>query len=253
MTNTVDEAIAWARRHPTKDVGELDDSWAGWCAALVFWAGGFSRSFSYALDAGDAAGRLNPDWRAAPRGAIHYWGGVWINGVENGHTAIDVGNEHTLLMASSRVNNYGAGIGTIRFADYGLPAYRGWSLNWGAEQLETNGALMALTDAEQREILASVRLLKAPVRRTIDGQLKTLSQIQDNADTNTMVRQLLVMVAGLADPAAIAAAILEHVDDELDEAQAAAIAAAVSSKLTAELGAQLPGAVVDELVERARE
>jgi hypothetical protein len=192
------------------------------------------------------------------------------------------------------VNNYGAGIGTIRFADYGLPAYRGWSLKWGAEQLtgagtaglgyETLGTFMALTDAEQRDLLAYVkniagflyaggssasnpdylgqpgtvyRLLKTPVSRTVDGKLLKVSQIQDNADTNTLVRQLLVMVAGLTDPEAIAAAVREAIAGELDAAQAEAIAAAVSSslgaQLTAALGEQLPGAVVDELVERARE
>lgn len=34
-------------------------------------------------------------------------------------------------------------------------------------------------------------LLKSPVRRVVDGKQVVLSQVQDNADTNTMVRELL--------------------------------------------------------------
>lgn len=34
-------------------------------------------------------------------------------------------------------------------------------------------------------------LLKSPVNRTVDGKAQKIPQIQDNADTNTMVRQLL--------------------------------------------------------------
>ncbi|GAA1061951.1 hypothetical protein [Agromyces bracchium] len=136
MPNTVDQAIRFARDHPTKDVGQVDSSWAGWCAALVFWAGGFGRSFGTALEAGSNSGTLHPDWRTAPRGAIHYWAGVFIDGVECGHTAIDIGGgNHTLLMASSRVDNFGTAIGTITFADYDQPSYRGWSMKWGSETL----------------------------------------------------------------------------------------------------------------------
>lgn len=136
MPNTVEEAVAFAKAHPTKDVGQIDDSWAGWCAALVFWAGGFGRSYGTALEAGSGSGPLDPDWRRAPRGAIHYWAGVFIDGVECGHTAIDIGGgDHTLLMASSRVSNFGTAIGTIGFEAYNQPSYRGWSLRWGNETL----------------------------------------------------------------------------------------------------------------------
>ena len=34
-------------------------------------------------------------------------------------------------------------------------------------------------------------LLKSPVHRTVDGKTQKIPQIQDNADTNTMVRKLL--------------------------------------------------------------
>jgi len=160
MAHTVDQALAWAAAHPTKTVGEPDDSWAGWCAALVGWASGTGVFFATALDAGDyveARYGLNPDWRAAPRGARHYWAGVWIDGVECGHVADDLGNDHTLLMASSRVSNLGTAIGTIRFADYGLPNYRGWSPYWGDTTFADYGTRPAgldarpITDPEQQE------------------------------------------------------------------------------------------------------
>ncbi|HEU5223425.1 MAG TPA: hypothetical protein VFU07_07065 [Candidatus Lumbricidophila sp.] len=142
MPRTVEGAVAWAKQHPTKDVGPVHaNSWAGLCAGLVFWAGGFARSFDTALDAGDASGPLNSDWRAAPAGALHYWAGVG----GNGHVAIDTGNDHTLLMASSQVSNFGNAVGTIRFADYRLPQYRGWSTRWGSETLAPSAPAPAAT------------------------------------------------------------------------------------------------------------
>lgn len=141
MTNSVAGAIAWARAHPTKNVGETSNSWAGWCAALVYWAGGFSRSFTTAMAAGDwqvARGRLNGNWQAAPAGAIHYWAGVG----GDGHTAIQVDGSYTLLMASAAVtNSFGNAIGTVSFQQYatkGIP-YRGWSMYWGDEALSGTG------------------------------------------------------------------------------------------------------------------
>lgn len=141
MTNSIAGAIAWARAHPTKSVGETSNSWAGWCAALVYWAGGFSRSFTTAMAAGDwqiARGRLNGNWQAAPAGAIHYWAGVG----GDGHCAIQIDSSHTLLMASAAVtNSFGNAIGTVSFQQYatkGIP-YRGWSMYWGDEALSGAG------------------------------------------------------------------------------------------------------------------
>jgi hypothetical protein len=111
----------------------------------------------------------------------------------------------------------------------------------------TEGFLMALTDAEQAEVLNAVRnlysgtfvggpsmkdgghsisqsladigaILRRPVQRVVDGKNVNIEQIQDNADTNTMVRALTAQVGALtqtvahlavgqgADPAAITAA-----------------------------------------------
>lgn len=140
-TNTVSQAVDWAKAHPTKDVGEKSLSWAGWCAALVYWAGNFSRSFTNAMSAGDwqiARDRLNPKWQDAPTGAIHYWAGVG----GDGHTAIQINSSYLLLMASSAVtDSFGNAIGTISFRDYaakGIP-YRGWSMHWGDETLDLSG------------------------------------------------------------------------------------------------------------------
>lgn len=70
-------------------------------------------------------------------------------------------------------------------------------------------------------------LLKAPVQRTIDGETVAISQIQDNADTNTMVRQLIdrpVDAAALAK--ALAPALADHLgalsDDDVHRLAVAA-------------------------------
>lgn len=128
MPNTIDDAIAYAQAHPLRD----GKSWAGCCESFIWRAGGFTRSFPSAMDAGDASGPLNPNWAAAPRGAIHYWAGVG----GDGHVAFELGGG-TLLMASSQVSNYGTALGTIHFTDYArlnIP-YRGWTLRHGTETL----------------------------------------------------------------------------------------------------------------------
>lgn len=137
MARTPDEAVAWAKAHPRKTVGAPGPSWAGWCAALVFWAGGFERSFSSAMAAGDASGYLNPNWRQAKKGDIHYWAGVG----GDGHVAIDIGgdgNDRLLLMASSSVtDSFGLAIGAVWMSQYnrlGIP-YRGFTNRWGNETL----------------------------------------------------------------------------------------------------------------------
>jgi hypothetical protein len=137
--NTVEQALAYARAHPTRAGGV---SWSGWCESFVFRAGGFTRFYPTALAAGNASGPLNPDWTRAPRGAIHYWSGVYVRGIESGHTALDIGGG-TLLMASSRVSNMGRGLGTIHYLDYGLPNYRGWTMRHGTEVIEGTSSTAA--------------------------------------------------------------------------------------------------------------
>lgn len=133
MPRSIDEVVAWARANPLytyKDGSGRRGSWSGLCEAFVNNAGDFDQSYSSALLAGNASGPLNPNWRSAPRGAIHYWAGVG----GDGHVAFELGGG-LLLMASSRVSNFGTAVGTIHFSDYGLPLYRGWTLRHGTQTL----------------------------------------------------------------------------------------------------------------------
>lgn len=82
-------------------------------------------------------------------------------------------------------------------------------------------------------------LAKAPVLRTVEGPdgkptTAKISQIQDNADTNTMVRQLLTRPAVSLTPEdihALAAELVEEGVGGASEAQVAAIVAAALSRL----------------------
>lgn len=137
MARTVAEAEAWARQHPRKTVGAGGPSWSGWCAALMYWACGFERSFDSAMAAGDASGRLDGDYRTAQRGDLHYWAGVG----GDGHVALDLGGDGTdrlLLMASNAVtDSFGLAIGAVWMSQYkklGIP-YRGHSPRWGNETM----------------------------------------------------------------------------------------------------------------------
>lgn len=133
--NTVSEAEAWAQSHPTKSVGEGGPSWASWCAALMFWAGGFDRSVSTAMEGSHASAIVSSDAGAAPRGAYHWW----RMGAE-GHVALDLdGGGTRLLMASASVSNLGSGIGTISHSAYGGSSYAGWSLDFVGQRLEDVG------------------------------------------------------------------------------------------------------------------
>lgn len=137
MTNTVDQAIAFARATPLRDGG----SWAGWCASFVFRAGGFDRAYSSAMLAGSSSGLLAGDWHTARKGEIHYWAGVG----GDGHVAIDIGgdtSDRLLLMASSAVSELASpnarAVGFVWMSQYeklGIP-YRGHTFAWGSERLE---------------------------------------------------------------------------------------------------------------------
>lgn len=139
MANTVGQAIAYARAHPTRldfETGKYG-SWAGWCASFVYRAGGFDRAYSSAMIAGSSSGILAADYRSAQRGSIHYWSGVG----GDGHVAIDIGGDSSdrlLLMASSSVtDSFGTAVGAVWMSQYarlGIP-YRGHTFAWGSERL----------------------------------------------------------------------------------------------------------------------
>lgn len=141
MPNTIEQVEQYARAHPTRD----GESWNNWCESLIWRAGGFGPSFNSAMLAGDASEPLNPNWREAPRGAIHYWAGVG----GDGHVAFELGGG-LLLMASSYVtDSWGDHIGTVSFEDYaehGIP-YRGWSLRHGTETLAPSAPTLASVEA----------------------------------------------------------------------------------------------------------
>lgn len=135
--NTVDQAEAWAKAHPTKDVGEGGPSWASWCAALMFWAGGFERSVDTATIGSHASSIVSASVTAAPRGAFHWW----RMGSE-GHVALDLdGGGTRLLMASSAVSNFGSAIGTTSHSAYGGRSYAGWSSDFVGQRLSDVGAV----------------------------------------------------------------------------------------------------------------
>jgi hypothetical protein len=83
--------------------------------------------------------------------------------------------------------------------------------------LGVNGKLGSLPDAINlpSAIDRIYKVVAQPVQRTVDGKVQSIPQIQDNADTNTMVRGLVATIASLqstvnalatgsgADPAAI--------------------------------------------------
>ncbi|MBF4462665.1 MULTISPECIES: GH25 family lysozyme [unclassified Rathayibacter] len=139
--NTVSQANAWAIAHPTKNVGAGGPSWSGWCAALMFWAGNFDRSCDTAAEGSYNSGIISTNPSAAPAGAFHWW----RMGSE-GHVALDLdGGGTRLLMASSKVSNYGTAIGTISWAGYGGAAYAGWSLDFVGQKLADVGTPAAGT------------------------------------------------------------------------------------------------------------
>lgn len=76
-------------------------------------------------------------------------------------------------------------------------------------------------------------LLKTPVARTVGGKTVQIPQIQDNADTNTMVRQLLA-TGGITDAQvkAIAEAVIAAIGTPEVEIDLEAIATAVRTKFS---------------------
>lgn len=102
MTNTVDQAIAWAQAHPTIH----GEDWNGWCEALVTNAGGFTNSFSTATLDLAAASRVYTNSQLpiakVPNGWLLHWAYVSSSdGVNYGHVAIQT--PRGALMASSYV------------------------------------------------------------------------------------------------------------------------------------------------------
>lgn len=216
MVNSIDGAIAYARSHPTRDGG----SWSGWCASFCYRAGGFSQSFVNAMTAGSNSGTLRSDWNYAPRGALHYWAGVG----GDGHCAFELGGGLLMMASSAVTDSWGTAVGTVSFPTYALKGipYRGWSMRWGSETLAGSGtagggytpieedmSLTAEQDSMLRNLFAatfyggpSMEDAGNPIQRSLAqinagvnspvqrGDVLTTPR-QDNADTNSLVRQII--------------------------------------------------------------
>lgn len=140
MTNTIEQAVAYARAHP-QNASETSGTWHLWCEAFVYRAGGFNRSFPTATAAGDASGPMSQG--PAPRGAIHWWG----NG--DGHVGFELGGGLILMASNGVTTSWGNAVGTATLAEYRAakptPTYRGWTLRHGTETLEPSAASLAFT------------------------------------------------------------------------------------------------------------
>jgi len=138
MTNTIEQVIAYAHAHPTRDGG----TWHNWCESFVWRAGGFNGSFGSAQLAGNASGPLNPNWAAAPAGAIHYW-----SGAGDGHVGFSLGGGLCLMASNGVTTSWGTAIGTATIPEYNARktamSYRGWTMRHGVETLAPSAAAPA--------------------------------------------------------------------------------------------------------------
>lgn len=147
MTNTMDEAIAYAHNHPLRDGGP----WHNWCESFIYRAGGFTKSFPTAWAAGLASGPLNRDHAAAPKGAIHYWNQRTASGGP-GHVGFSMGNDIILMASNAVVYKWGTDLGTCTFEQYRKAKpdmiYQGWTMRHGNEQLKVPQVVVADTSGK---------------------------------------------------------------------------------------------------------
>lgn len=194
MPNTIEGVYAFALANPTHDGG----TWHNWCESFVHRAGGFSQSFSTATLAGDASGYLNPDWRSAPRGALHYYG----NGP--GHIGFEGGGD-SMLCASDGVTHLltrqHLALGTVSHEDYARAKpsmrYRGWSLRHGVETLapSTISAGVGTTTTVGNDM----PLNNADLIAILSAQFKTGTKNPDGTDRSVTVSQALGAVVYYGD------------------------------------------------------
>lgn len=147
MTNTIAQAEAYARAHPQKTDGAGGPSWDGWCAALMFWAGGFSRSADTAAEARSLSAVESDVASSAPAGAFHWWD---ISGTSAGHVGLDLtGRGDRVLMATGAVaESWGNHIGVNSVNGYQsmrAATYRGWSSDFIGQRLADVGVVDTTT------------------------------------------------------------------------------------------------------------
>lgn len=136
MTNSIKQAVAYEHAHPKRlyPDGHLG-TWDQWCLSKVYrdmfngTAGPASRPTArLAYEATKAMGQIfGTDYRKAPRGAVHYWGGAGTAG----HIAWDENGGGTKVrMASRNVKHLtGDAVGYTDIASYNAKTglqYNGW-------------------------------------------------------------------------------------------------------------------------------
>jgi hypothetical protein len=127
-----DRAVAFADANPTRPVSH--GTWNQYCAALMYWFGGFSTPADSAAVAYRASSIASGDPTSAPIGAFHYWS---LPGSEAGHVGVDLlGEGAVVFMASTHlVDRWGTSgyVGVNNVASYSEASggtYLGWSLEF---------------------------------------------------------------------------------------------------------------------------
>ena len=129
-TNTYAEAIEYGKAHHTRD----GDSWSGFCASLMWRAGGLPESSACesAKIAYERSKVVSKDINAAPAGAFHFW-----DIGADGHVAMAMPNGWAMMASCHITESWGDCIGATPVADYTSTTgarYLGWAYDYaGAE------------------------------------------------------------------------------------------------------------------------
>ena len=131
-TDVYDRAVAFANANPTRPGSH--GTWDQYCAALMYWFGGFSVSANSAADAFAASPIQSQDPTTAPIGAFHYFS---VPGTSAGHVGVDLlGEGSVVFMASEHVaDHWGTSgyVGVNSVASYDEDSggtYLGWSMEF---------------------------------------------------------------------------------------------------------------------------
>ena len=148
-TDVYERAVQFANDNPTRPVSH--GTWNQYCAALMYWFGGFSVSAPSAAAAYAASNIVSLDPTTAPIGAFHYWS---IPGITSGHVGVDLlGQGAVVFMATSHVaDHWGTSgyVGVNNVASYTEATgatYLGWSMEYNGhnQKIAGGGACGAAT------------------------------------------------------------------------------------------------------------
>lgn len=148
-TEVYDRAVQFANDHPTRPGS--GGTWNQYCAALMYWFGGFSTSAASATAAYNASTIVSLDPTTAPIGAFHYWS---IPGITAGHVGVDLlGQGAVVFMATSHVTDHwgtSGYVGVNNVASYTEATgatYLGWAMEFNGhnQKIAGGGACGAAT------------------------------------------------------------------------------------------------------------